>query len=104
MCPCSIVGDLNLPRVNWDMLTGPDDVLHQSFVDFVTNQGLSQLINFRTRGLNVLDILLTVADHIVTSVQCLPSFGGSDHATIDISLGFPSCPYGQNSCCGTNSK
>ena len=41
------------------MLTGPDDVLHQSFVDFVTNQGLSQLINFPTRGLNVLDILLT---------------------------------------------
>ena len=64
------------------MLTGPDDVLHQSFVDFVTNQGLSQLINFPTRGLNVLDILLTDADHIVTSVQCLPPFGGSDHIII----------------------
>ena len=40
--------------------------------------------------------MLTDAD------QCLPPFGGSDHAAI--SLGFPSCPYGQNSCCGRPTK
>jgi len=57
-CVHVVVSDFNLPRVNWDMLTGPDDVLYQSFVDFVANQGLSQLINFPTRGPNVLTFCL----------------------------------------------
>ena len=76
----------NLPRFSWDTLTWPDDAVHEIFVDFVINQGLTQLINLLTHGLNILHILLTNAVHIVTSICCLPPIGGSDHATIDFSL------------------
>jgi len=53
----------NLPRISWDTLVCPDDILHKTFVDFVIFQGLTQLITFPTRGPNVLDILLTNAIH-----------------------------------------
>ena len=74
-------------------------LVYEIFVDFVINQGLTQLINFPTRGLNILDILLNNAVHIVTSVCCLPPIGGSDHATIDFSLVLPSLSYDRHLDC-----
>jgi len=72
MCLCYIVGDFNLPRISWDTLVCPEDILHKTFVDSVIFQGLTQLITFPTRGPNVLDILFTSAIHMVSSVCCLP--------------------------------
>jgi len=54
-----IVDDLNLPLINWDVLTGPNHEVHTTVLEFLRNNGYSQLVHFPTRGSNLLDLVLT---------------------------------------------
>jgi len=53
-----IVGDFNLPKIDWDSYTGPSDIIHQMFLSFVVHLGLTQLIDFKTHETNILDLLI----------------------------------------------
>lgn len=87
---CNVVlGDFILPRLNWNLLSGPRDSLHIPFIDFVSKYGLAQLINFPTRGESILDVLLTNIEQIVAGINCLPPIGCSDHAILEFSLILP---------------
>jgi len=93
---CSVVlGDFNLPRLNWNVLSGPRDSLHTPFIDFVSKFGLTQLINFPTRGGNILDVLLTNVEQIVAGISCLPPIGCSDHAIVEFSLVLPKLAHNE---------
>jgi len=81
-----IVGDLNLPYVNWNVFTGPSDDINSIILKFVIDNSYNQLENFETRGSNLLDVLLTDTDTLITSLTTSPPIGNSDHITIEFSL------------------
>lgn len=78
-----IVGDLNLPHIEWNLLTCSGDTLDDMFLEFTIQNSLSQLVTFPTRCHNVLDLVLTDIEQSVVHVDCQPPIGGSDHVTID---------------------
>lgn len=78
-----IVGDLNLPHIEWNLLTCSGDTLNDMFLEFTIQNSLSQLVTFPTRCHNVLDLVLTDIEQSVVHVDCQPPIGGSDHVTID---------------------
>jgi len=52
-----IVGDLNLPKINWATMSCPNDNIHEPFLSFTIESSYSQLINFPTHDSNILDWL-----------------------------------------------
>jgi len=81
-----IVGDLNLPHINWNDFTCPTDCINSVFVDFVINNGFSQMVNFSTRHNNLLDIGLTDDNMIVANLDSHPPIGLSDHVIIEFDV------------------
>ena len=79
-----LVGDFNLPDVDWDTLTGTS-LSSKSFCDFVFQNNLSQLIHTHThlKG-NILDIVLTNSDELISNVEVTPPCHSlsSDHYII----------------------
>ena len=66
-----IFGDLNLPRIRWNSHCCPVDRVHKLklIYDFVLTHGYSQLVDFPTHGNNILDVIFTDDDCIVTTVK-----------------------------------
>jgi hypothetical protein len=57
--PCYIVGDFNLPQINWSIPTTCGGPSHKIFLDFCTTNCLTQCINVATHEKeNILDLLL----------------------------------------------
>ena len=81
-----VIGDLNLPNINGNILFGPDDEINNMVLNFILNYGYSLFVHFPTRNRNLLDILLTDADTLVTSVTAHPPIGYSDHIAIEFSV------------------
>ncbi|XP_018496607.1 uncharacterized protein LOC108864835 [Galendromus occidentalis] len=83
--PSIIVGDFNLPRIDWKNLQHPGSSNRdQIFLDFCILNGLHQLVDLPTRPAsgNLLDLLLTNHPDIVVGVQILPAPIRSDHLAI----------------------
>ena len=81
-----IVGDLNLPQINWNAMSCPDNAIYNSVLKFVTYYGYSQLVNFATRGANLLDVVLTDTETSVIKLNPEPPLGTSDHITIKFTV------------------
>ena len=82
-----IIGDFNLPDINWLSLVGSTNVSN-IFCDFVFECDLSQLVTVPThcKG-NCLDLVLTNSPHAINNVQvgsC--SVMKSDHLLVSFSL------------------
>jgi len=54
--------------------------------DFVLTHGYSQLVDFPTRENNILDVILTDDDCVVTTVKSCPPIGYSDHVAIEFTM------------------
>jgi len=74
-----VLGDFNLPKIDWTFLTSPEDVIHRQFLSFAIESGLIQLVNFCTRGHNILDLVLSYDDQIISHIARDPPIGNSDH-------------------------
>ena len=88
-CNHIIVGDFNLPDIDWDtkkLKNRSNLAIHESFLEFLSTSGLEQIINFPThiRG-NILDLILTNLD--TTSPNAEPSC--SDHHVITFEMNLP---------------
>jgi len=57
-----LVGDLNLPNVDWTLLNSPDDGIQSAFVKFCVEYGLYQFVDSPTRERHILDLVLS-SDH-----------------------------------------
>ena len=71
--PCYIVGDLNLPNMDWESLSSPDeyeDKIAQTFS--VLNW--TQLIDFPTVGKNTFDVAITKSPESVISLEIAEAF------------------------------
>ena len=82
-----ILGDFNLPEINWNTCSFPENQNYRYFYDFfLASQPLDQIITFSTRGNNILDLLLTNDLDLVTDICSLPPMGSSDHVMVKFSL------------------
>ena len=89
-----ILGDFNLPHVNWSTNVTKIDGIHNAFVDCLSQLGFTQFIHEPTRvnsgcmG-NILDLVFC-NDTIGTNIdQLLAPFSTSDHSMIKFSIFVP---------------
>ena len=91
-------GNLNLPNIDWKFCNLLSNSLPLSlcniFIDFVLEFGFVQIVDFPTRGQNILDVFFT--NHPSYEYTCQPLAGISDHeivyttSSVDIKLQRPS--------------
>jgi len=81
-----LLGDFNLPHINWDTLVAPQDNVHDAFVNFCVYNGLYQFVGEPTRGDNCVDIVLSNDQHIISSLAVVDHFSTSDHCSIEFSV------------------
>jgi len=70
-----IVGDFNLPKINWATFSCPDDFIHKPFLDFTVDNGFSQFVQF-------VDLVLSDCDRYICHLAEKPPFGNSDHCML----------------------
>ena len=78
-------GDLNFPKISWDPSQHLLGANEQSFVDILNDHFLTQLNTIRTRGNNILDLVITsVPDQVnVTEVvKAIDADMATDHAIV----------------------
>ena len=90
-----VMGDFNLPNINWDSLHCPDEHIQKIVFDFVISHGFAQLVNFSTRELNTLDLVFTDDDCLITDVKSRPPLGHSDHSSVELTLTMSSTDNGK---------
>jgi len=81
-----IVGDFNLPDVDWGTLTAPNTGRQYDFIRAFGKFGFSQLVRQPTRGDNILDLILTDEPSIVCNVDVDIPFCSSDHNIVTARL------------------
>ena len=72
-----VMGDFNYPGIDWDMLTS--DSLGEEFLDLVQDNFWTQHVLTPTRGLNVLDLILTSEEGMIDNVTVNEHLSNSDH-------------------------
>ncbi len=80
--PLVLVGDFNMPRIDWKTLHAPNSPLYATFLDFVDNAALSQLVLEPTCFDNILDLIFTTDPLFVSSVKVVEGFANSDHSAV----------------------
>lgn len=99
--PSLILGDFNLPDIEWFTSPSPTFSLSVSraIVEFCTQSQFTQLTNTPTRENTILDLVLTNTPGLVSDLVVIPPIGQSDHAGVSFSLAiehsFPAFSYVQ---------
>ena len=78
----TICGDFNMPHINWCDMSSYVPECEGLLINFIIDNGLFQLVNFPTRELSILDLLIVNDKHYAFNVQCLPPISTSDHCTV----------------------
>jgi hypothetical protein len=87
-----LIGDFNIPEISWDSLSITSVATPgkpQCFQQFCTDLGLSQVVNFPTRGKNILDLVLTNDPLLISNVTAFPPLASSDHDSIHLTILIP---------------
>ena len=81
-----VIGDFNLPNVNWQELTATE-ARARTLLEAVVNEDLAQLVNFPThlKG-NTLDLLITNCQEKVVQIEKAGRLGKSDHDILMIDV------------------
>jgi len=72
-----IMGDFNMPLVDWDSYSGPDNPMYSAFLHFINNYGLHQYVNKPPRG----DIGYC-SEFFSLSMQVTAPFSINDHNSV----------------------
>ena len=91
-----ILGDFNLPDINWELWTTSRSENHLSnkFLECLRDNFWEQTIFSPTRWVkdqpgNVLDLCVTDNPEIIKNIEITTRLGNSDHLSIEIELTFP---------------
>lgn len=76
--PVMIVGDFNLPLIDWFTHISHRDGQHEIFLEFMTDNYFTQFVEYPTRKDNILDLLFTNVP-IVHECNVIGRFSGSNH-------------------------
>ena len=79
-----LVGDFNYPRINWEELDVSGD--GEAFLDIIEDNFLCQHVTQATRGTNILDLVISSEEELVSKLSIGPSIGGSDHSSVEFLL------------------
>ena len=85
-----IVGDLNLPKIDWTNYSAVSQDVYQMFLTFVIEGGYCQLVSQRTRDSAILDVVLTTDPLMFTVVETDMPFSTSDHLCVKFDMVFAS--------------
>ena len=77
-----LLGDFNLPDIDWEYYYGPDNVVYNSLLDFINSYGFTQFVRHPTRDNHILDLVLCTSDSIIKNLDMLPPIGLSDHNVV----------------------
>jgi hypothetical protein len=92
---CIIVGDMNCPSIDWNLLKAKVDGTHDELLNFTVTRGFSQVVQSATRADNLLDIVLTSEPLSMCNIDVIEPFGNSDHSQVVFSL-FNDCTDVEN--------
>ena len=83
--PHLILGDFNMPEINWANYTGPNK--YHRFIDILCDKSLEQIVDFPThsRG-NILDLIITNCPDRIVNVENLGNLSNSDHSILSIDI------------------
>lgn len=87
-----LLGDFNLPDIDWKFYHGPENPIYQSFILFFNSYGFIQHVSEPTRTDNILDLVLTTYGANVNDLSLLPPICNSDHNVIMFNLRTDSSP------------
>jgi len=93
-----IVGDFNLPHIDWVTLSSPDDKIQRPFLDYCISTGYTQCVSFVTNSKNILDLVLCDYDQVIYNVSCVAPLGASDHAVVNFSVSVTEYHCGSEQC------
>ena len=80
-----ILGDFNLPQIDWANLTYVESE-SERLISFVDNNFLHQQVTEPTRGGNILDLILTNQEYLVSSTSVREQLGSCDHNMIEFEI------------------
>lgn len=85
--PCVVVGDFNMPGVDWNGPRFPELSAYNSFAEYYyQSQPITQLNTTPTREDNILDLLFVTELSVFHSITTLPPLGSSDHDVMIVEL------------------
>ena len=83
-----ILGDFNLPQINWQTLQGVEAESHR-MLQFVEDNFLFQLVTEPTRENNLLDLILTTQEHLLDNVRVGEQLQNCDHNMVRFTIRAP---------------
>ena len=82
-------GDFNLANMDWSTGTANNgEAINTHFSKMVQDNYLYQIINFSTRGNNILDLVLTSMPDKIVNVQGFDDIIDTDHKLISFDINF----------------
>ena len=81
---CIVAGDFNCPKVNWKDRTA--DVEGSRLLDFASEELLTQWVDEATRGNNVLDLVFSSEDDMISNLTVQEKLGKSDHNIVKFEI------------------
>ncbi|KAK6024464.1 hypothetical protein OSTOST_09723, partial [Ostertagia ostertagi] len=86
--PCLLVGDFNLPDVDWNSVNCSAGccAVTKEFVDMFYSHNFVQYVKSPTRGSSYLDLIFCNDVALIGEVEVLPPIGSSDHASAEFTL------------------
>jgi hypothetical protein len=76
-----ILGDFNLPHIDWETLTGVETESHR-MLEFIEDNFLIQLVTEPTRENNILDLVIASQEHLINNITVGEHLGSCDHKVV----------------------
>ena len=80
-----ILGDFNLPHIEWQSLSGVERESH-SMLEFLEDNFLTQLVSEPTRENSILDLVIASQDHLINKVTVGEHLGSCDHKVVRVEI------------------
>jgi len=81
-----LVGDFNLPNINWSDFEAPNDDIHDVFLDFCVQRCLHRMVKECTRDNSCIDLVLVSDVFMVFNMNVQTPFSTSDYCMVDFEL------------------
>ena len=85
---CVLVGDFNFRDIDWVNVSSPHE-LDSIFINTLTENAFTQLVEEPTRGTNILDLVVTTNSDLVENLVVSEHFSSSDHKSINFEICLP---------------
>merc|ERR1712002_725900 len=84
----AIMVDFNA-AVNWDSMSSTSYAEGNRLLEFARNEFLHQWVDKPTRGDNILDIVLTTEDNLISNISVREKLGKNDHRIVRFEINIP---------------